>query len=138
MNGYEFFKEIIIPREKKVTEGWKKHNTFLFHFLDGYKWPLLDDYFSLGTDVIFPFEPYAGMDISKFRKKYPDEVICQPIDCTQLLPYGTKEEVRSAVIKAIEEADKKKIIIGSTSEIHPEVNYKNAVIMYETARNYVL
>ena len=108
----------------------------MFHFLDGYKWPVLDDYFSIGTDVIFPFEPYCGMDIKKFRTSYPDAVVCQPIDCTQLLPFGSEEEVKTAVIKAIVDAGKKQIIIGSTSEIHPEVNFRNAVTMYETARNY--
>ncbi|MFC2159223.1 uroporphyrinogen decarboxylase family protein [Actinomycetota bacterium] len=135
---YEFFKEIIIPREKKVVERWKKHNTFIFHFLDGYKWPVLDDYFDLGTDVIFPFEPYVGMDIIKFRGKYPEAVVCQPIDCTHLLTYGTRGEIKKAVIKAIEDADKKKIIIGSTSEINPDIDYRNALMMYETARNYKL
>ncbi len=135
---YEFFKEIIIPREKKVTDRWKKNKTYLFHFLDGYKWPLLDDYYGLGTDVIFPFEPYVGMEIKKFREKYPDEVICQPIDCTHLLTYGTEEEVKKAVIKSIEDAGKRKIIIGSTSEINPDIDFRNALAMYDTARNYKL
>ena len=39
---------------------------------------------------------------------------------------------------AIEDAKRRKIIIGSTSEIHPEVNYRNAIAMYEAARNYRL
>ena len=134
--SYDFYKDIIIPRERKVIERWKKHNIYVFNFLDGYKWPVLNDYFLIGTDVIFPFEPYCKMDIKKFRKKYPDSVICQPIDCTQLLPFGTEEEVRKAVVKAIEDSGKKQIIIGSTSEIHPDVKFQTAVAMYETARNY--
>ena len=95
----------------------------------------MDDYFSIGTDVVFPFETYCKMDIKKFREKYPDAVICQPIDCTQLLPFGL-EEVREVVVKAIEDSGKKQIIIGSTSEIPPYVKFQNAVAMYETARNY--
>ncbi|MBC8388979.1 MAG: hypothetical protein H8E13_13165 [Actinobacteria bacterium] len=135
---YEFYKEIIMPREKIVTEKWKEYKTYVFHFLDGYKWPVLDDYFNIGTDVIFPFEPYCQMDVRKFRDKYPDAVICQPIDCTKLLTFGTCEEVKNTVIRTIKEAEGEKIIIGSTSEIHPEVDYKNAAIMYETAKNYKL
>jgi len=43
-----------------------------------------------------------------------------------------------ATIKAIEDAEKRKILIGSTSEIHPNVPIKNAMAMYETARSYRL
>ena len=132
----EVYRDIIIPNDKKIIDRWKKYGTYVIVFLDGYKTPLLDDYIDMGVDAIDPFEPYAGMDVKKFREEYPDTVICQPIDCTQLLPYGTQEEVRDAVNKAIEDAGGKKILIGSTSEIHPEVDYRNAVIMYETARCY--
>lgn len=134
----EYFKEVVIPRKRKTLDRWKSHGVYHMSFLDGYKWPILDDFIDLGTDAIFPFEPYAHMDVKKFREKYPEVTICQPIDCTQLLPFGTEEEIREAVIKAIEDAGKMKIIIGSTSEIHPEVNFKNAIAMYETARSYKL
>ena len=49
-------------------------------FMDGYKWPVLDDFINLGTDAVFPFEPYAGMEVKKFRELYPEIVIAQPID----------------------------------------------------------
>jgi hypothetical protein len=107
-------------------------------FLDGYKLPVLDDFIKLGTDAIFPFEPYTGMDIKGFRKEHPEIVIAQPIDCTQLLPYGSEDQVRKAVRDAISDAGERKIIIGSTSEIHPEVNYLNALAMYDEAKKYRL
>ena len=135
---YEFYKEVIIPREKRVTETFKKYGKFVIHFLDGYKWPVVGDFINIGTDAVDPFEPYCDMDVKRFREMYDNTVICQPIDCTQLLPYGSEEEIKDAVIKAIEDADKRKILIGSTSEIHPAVNYRNAITMYETARNYKL
>jgi hypothetical protein len=137
--SYDFFKEIIIPREKKLADAFKKYGKFVMHFLDGYKWPVVGDFINIvGTDAVDPFEPYCNMDVKKFREMYPDIVICQPIDCTQLLPYGTEEEIREAVVKSIEDAGRRKILVGSTSEIHPEVNFRNAVAMYETARNYRL
>ncbi len=78
------------------------------------------------------------MDVATLRQKYPELALSQPIDCTQLLSYGTEDEIRQEVIKAIKDAGERKIIIGSTSEIHPEVNIKNALAMYETAINYKL
>ena len=132
----EVYRDIIIPGDKKVIDRWKKYDTYVIAFLDGYKLPLLDDYVKMEIDAVDPFEPYAGMDVGDFRKKYPQTVICQPIDCTQLLPFGTEKEVISAVNRAIKDAGAYKILIGSTSEIHPGVNYRNALAMYDTARNY--
>lgn len=132
----DFFRKEVIPREKKKIDAWKKHGYYVMAFLDGYKWPILDDFIALGVDEIHPCEPYCQMDVRTFRQRYPQMVISQPIDCRRLLSFGTEVEVKQAVIKAIEDADKRKIIIGSTSEIHPEVNVRNAIAMYETARNY--
>lgn len=134
----ELMRKEVIPRERKKIEHWKKHGYYVLAFLDGYKWPLIDDFIDAGADEIHPCEPYCQMDVRTFREKYPELPLSQPIDCTHLLQYGTEQEIEQAVVKAIEDAGKKKIIIGSTSEIHPKVNVKNAITMYETARNYKL
>ena len=46
--------------------------------------------------------------------------------------------MKRAVIDAIEDAGKQRIIIGSTSEIHPDVKIENALAMYDTAHGYAL
>lgn len=134
----EFFKEVVIPGEKKIYERFKKHNKYIIGFLDGYKLPVIRDFIDAGIDAVDPFEPYCRMDVKKFREDYPETVICQPVDCTQLLPFGEEEEIRRVVTKAIEDAGRRKILIGSTSEIHPNTKIKNAIAMYETAQIYKL
>jgi len=126
----------VLPRERRKIERWKQHGYRVLAFLDGYKWPVIDDYLALGVDEIHPVEPYCRMDVKTLRERYPELPISQPIDCAQLLAYGTPEQVRSAVIKAIDDAGARKIIIGSTSEIHPAVKVENALAMYEAARNF--
>ncbi len=133
-----FMRSEVIPREKKKVDLWKKHGYHVFAFLDGYKWPLIDDFIDIGVEEIHPCETYCGMDVRTFREKYPEIPLGQPIDCTNLLPFGSVEDVKQAVIRAIEDAGGKKIIIGSTSEIHPEVKVENALAMYEAARDYRL
>jgi len=133
-----FFREEALPREKKKIARWKEHGYYVLAFLDGYKWPLIEDFVALGVDEIHPCEPYCQMDVRTLRDKYPELVIGQPMDCRQLLPCGTETEVRETVIRAIEDAGRRKIIIGSTSGIHPDVKIENALAMYETARSYVL
>jgi uroporphyrinogen-III decarboxylase len=134
----QFFRTEVIPREKRKIDRWKKHGYIVFAFLDGYSWPLLGDFLEAGVDEIHPCQPLCGMDVKSIRQKYPELVISQPIDGAQLLPFGKEDQVREAVIKAIEDGGRRKIIIGSTSDIHPETPVKNALAMFETARNYPL
>lgn len=134
----DFVRQEVIPRERNKVDRWKKHGYYVMAFLDGYKWPIIDDFIAIGVDEIHPCEPYCAMDVKTFRERYPEMVISQPIDCANLLPFGSEAEVRDAVARAIEDAGRRKIIIGSTSEIHPGVKVGNALAMYETARGYPL
>ena len=134
----EFFRTEVLPREKRKIDRWKGHGYRILAFLDGYKWPLIEDFLEAGTDEIHPLEPYCSMDVRAFRRKFPNVTLGQPIDCTQLLAFGAPEEVRQAVRRAIDDSGGRNIIIGSTSEIHPTVRVENAVAMYEAARCYPL
>ncbi len=133
----DFILKEILPRTKRIIEKWKSYGYYHIYFADGYKWPILDEVISWGlVDAIDPFEPLAHMDVSKFRKMYPEITICQPIDCQNLLYTGTPEDIWKVTIKAIEDSGEKRIIIGSSSEIHPNIPIKNAMAMYDAARKY--
>lgn len=135
----DFTLKVLLPRTKKLIERWKSYGYYHIYFADGYKWPILDEVLSWGlVDAVDPFEPLAHMEVKKFREKYPEITICQPIDCQNLLYSGTPEDIEKATIKAIEDANKYKIIMGSTSEIHPNIPVENALAMYKSARNYKL
>ena len=92
----------------------------------------------MGADSINPFEPMATMEIKKFRELYPDAVCGSMIDCQDLLAFGTPEQIKKATIKAIEDSGGAKTLIGSTSEIHPNIPVENALAMYEVGRNHML
>jgi len=134
----EFFRTEVIPRERKKIVCWKSHGYHVLGFLDGYKWPLLDDFLDTGVEEIHPCEPSCRMDVGELRRRYPRVPLGQPIDCSQLLPFGSAEQVRQAVRKSIADAGETGILVGSTSEIHCEVKVENAISMYETARGYPL
>ena len=134
----DVYHDIIIKSEKQIYQKFKENGKYIIAFLDGYKLPVINDFIEIGADAVDPFEPYCKMDVADFRKQHPETVICQPVDCTQLLAFGPGDKVRNTVIKAIEDAQKRKILIGSTSEIHPGVNFRNALAMYDTARHYTL
>ena len=133
----DFTFNVLLPRTKKLIERWKSYGYYHIYFADGYKWPILDEVLSWGLiDAVDPFEPLSHMDVKRFRGKYPETVICQPVDCQNLLYTGTPEEIRKATVKAIEDAGAYKILVGSTSEVHPNVPVENALAMYEAASRY--
>ncbi|MCL5986206.1 MAG: uroporphyrinogen decarboxylase family protein [Actinobacteria bacterium] len=134
----EWLREHEFPMTKRVIDAWKKYGYYVIYFSDGHKWPVLDDVTRMDIDAVDPCEPLAGMDVKRFRDKYPDITICQPIDCQFLLAYGTHEEIKEATIKAIKASGGKRLIMGSSSEIHPEIPVANAMAMYKTTINYKL
>ncbi len=133
----KFIKEEIFPRAKKIIDRMKKYGYYVIWHSDGYKWPILEDLIKLGVDSVNPCEPLASMEVKKFRELYPDTVIGSMIDCQDLLAFGTVEEIKKATEQAIEDSGGAKTLIGSTSEIHPEIKVQNALAMYETAGSFI-
>ncbi len=54
------------------------------------------------------------------------------IDASQLLPFGSEEQVRAAVRRTIADAGAKgRLWLGSSTEIHPAVPVANALAMWD-------
>jgi len=134
----EFIRTVVYPRVKKCIDRWKHYGYYVIFHSDGNKWPIIQDVIDLGADSINPCEPLATMEVGRFREAYPDTVIGSMVDCQDLLAFGTTEEVRSKTLQAIEDSGGAKTLIGSTSEIHPEIGVENALAMYDVARNHRL
>ena len=134
----EFIRGEVLPRVKKCVDRWKKYGYYVIWHSDGKKWEVIPDILEMGVDSVNPCEPLATMEVKKFRELYPDTVIGSMVDCQDMLAFGTPEDVVAATRKAIEDSGGAKTLIGSTSEIHPEINVANALALYETARNYTL
>jgi hypothetical protein len=132
----EFVREVQYPRIKSHIDAWKSHGFKVIFHADGNKWPILNDVIGFGADVIDPCEPLAGMEIAKFKELYPGTTIASPIDCQHLLAFGKKEEVAAACRRAIKDSRGRRVLQGSTSEIHPAIPVENALTMYSNLRNY--
>ena len=130
----EFIRGEVFPRVKKCVDRWKKYGYYVIWHSDGNKWEVIPDILEMGVDSINPCEPLATMEVKKFRKLYPDTVIGSMVDCQDMLAFGTPHEVARATEQAIADAGGAKTLIGSTSEIHPQIKVANALAMYEAAR----
>ena len=59
------------------------------------------------------------------------------IDVSELMPYGTREEVKRGVIQAIKDADYSSgYFLGSTTDLDNRVPVRNIITMIETTHKY--
>jgi len=78
------------------------------------------------------------MDIGKVKKYLAGRAcILGTIDCRNLLPFGTEEEVEQAVKETIEQASPGGgYIITSSNSIHPACKSENYIAMVKAAHKY--
>ncbi len=131
----KFLRQSFIPGYTRICDAaHRKGRKVLFHS-DGDLWEILDDLVSAGIDILHPVEPVAGMDPGEIHKHYPHLILCGTIDVSQLLPFGTPQEIADQVLRNIE-ATEGKIMVGSSTEVNNEVPLKNYLALYETVLGY--
>jgi uroporphyrinogen decarboxylase len=132
------FDEFISPYQKEIVDLIHEKGAKAIKHTDGNIWPILDRLIANGFDGIHPLQPQAGMDLKKV-KAHCSGRICMlgNIDCIDLLPSGTEEEVEEAVKKAIDDAGAGGgYIISSSNTIHPGCKPENYIAMVHAARKY--
>ncbi len=125
-----WMREHYFPRlARAIAAAHARGITVLFHS-DGNLNPILDDLVAAGIDGLNPIEVLAGMDVGEIHRRYPHLFMAGGIDVSQLLPFGTPEQVRDAVRKAIGAAEGR-ILIGSSTELHEDVPLANFLALRE-------
>jgi len=130
------FKTFINPYNKRLVDRAHAAGLKVVRHSDGNLWPILDILIETGYDGLNPLEPQAGMHLKKV-KEYCGDKLCLlgNIDCADLLPNGTQEQVREAVQKAIDDAAVGGgLIICSSNTLHPGVNSENCIAMFEATK----
>ncbi len=131
----DFLRRSFIPGYTRLCEAvHRKGHKVLFHS-DGNLWDILDDLVSAGIDLLHPLEPLAGMDPARVHKRYPHLILCGTIDVSQLLPFGTEQEIADQVVRNIE-ATEGRIMVGSSTEVHNEVPLENYLALHEAVLGY--
>ena len=120
-----------VPRLKRLNDVWHEAGCACLFHSDGNLWGVLDDLVEAGIDGLNPIEVLAGMTVKEVRAKYPKLFLAGGIDVSQLLTFGTPEEVRAACREAIEATGGRGYFMGSSTEIHWDVRLENAQAMFE-------
>jgi hypothetical protein len=122
----------LFPRLKRLIDAWHDHGTWCIYHSDGDLRPVLHDIVDAGADGLNPIETSAGMSVAHVREQAPGLAQLGGIDVSQLLPYGTPDEVRARCEEAIAEANGRGYFLGSTTELIADVPAENAAAMFET------
>jgi hypothetical protein len=130
-----WFAEHYMPRMKRVVEAYHRRGIKVNFHSDGNLMPIMDGLVDAGIDILNPIETAAGMDIAEMHRRYPHLVFSGGIDVSNLLPFGTPQEVRDATVKAIEDSEGQ-ILVGSSTELQYAVPLANFLAMRQTALDY--
>lgn len=132
------FQEFILPYLRQSVNAAHEMGIPYIKHTDGNIWMILDMMVDAGIDAIDPLEPIAGMDIGEVKQKYGDRIaVVGNIDCTNLLPHGTAEDIEDAVKETIAKAATGGgYILASSNSIHPSVKPENYKAMVEAASRW--
>lgn len=132
------FRELILPRLKKMVDAIHEEGAFCVKHSDGNLYPILDMIVSAGPDGLNPIEPVAGMELAKVKALVGRRIcLIGNIDCGQLLPYGTTAQVREAVRHAIQDAAQDGgYIVSSSNSFHSACKPANLVAMVNAAHEF--
>jgi len=121
-----------------MIEPLKNAGIAVIYHSDGDVMKILDDLLDIGIDGLNPIEPLAGMDIGLLKQRYGKNlVLVGNVDCSQVLPLGSREEVVEATQACLRAAAPGGgHFIGSSSEIVPSTPLENILTFYETCRTY--
>ncbi len=127
------------PRLRKVIETARdiKPDILIFYHSCGYIEPFIGRLIDTGVDIINPIQPEC-MSFDKVYGEYGERVsFWGTIGTQQLLPYGTREEVkREAFSRLLKCGLKGGIVIGPTHMVEPEVPWENLMAITEAANEY--
>jgi len=133
----EHYREYIKPYHKEIVAYAHQKELKVVKHSDGNIWPILDDFLKVGFDGIHPIQPQC-MDIREVKKYLTGKAcILGNIDCRNLLPFGTEEQVEQTVKETIQKvAPGGGYIITSSNSIHPACKPENYIAMVKAAHKY--
>jgi hypothetical protein len=127
------FRELLIPRLRRIVDACHKHGKLYFFASDGDLWPVADDLFSV-VDGYYEIDRRAGMDLAKLKQRFPHLRLIGNIS-SHTLHLGTKAEVveeTSSCLAAAREFGG--VIVGCSNLIMCQTPEENFLAMLDILR----
>jgi len=123
------------PRLERIITAFHRRGIRVLFHSDGNLLEILDDLVEAGIDGLNPLEVMAGMDPGEIHRRHPHLFLAGGIDVSQLLPFGTPQQIRDTVLRTIE-ATGGRLMVGSSTELHDAVPLENYLALWETVCEY--
>lgn len=137
MYGPRVFRELLLPRLKRITAKCRELDLPYVFRTDGNLWSIADDLFiRSGVSGYGEIDVEAGMDLCRLRQDYPDLVLWGNVSCATVLHQGTVTDVVRATRECMDKARGGGHIVGSSNSIVHGTPAENVIAMFETARQY--
>jgi len=132
----QYLRQTCIPMLERMCDICHQYGLIVVFHSDGNVMGVLDDLIAAGIDGLNPIEPLAGMDIGLLKRRYGERLILVGnVDCSQVLPLGSAQDVIEATRACIRAASPGGgHLIGSSSELTPSTPLANALAFYQTCR----
>jgi hypothetical protein len=134
----KYHQELIIPAYKKIIYEIRKVGKYVVLHSDGFTEPYFDGLIEAGFHGVESLEPMAGMNLKHLKEFYGDKLcLIGNIDVSQLLPFGTEDQVRNKVKECIRDAGKGGgYILSACTDITNSCKLENVLTMISTAKKY--
>lgn len=137
MIGMEMWEEWLKPRHKKVIDAARDVNPdiLIFYHSCGHYTPFIPGLLEIGVDILNPIQPEC-MDFNEVHELYGNKAsFWGTLGSQQLIPFGTKEQIREEVHNRIKTCGEKGgIVLGPSHLVEPEVPLDNLIAMRDAAR----
>jgi hypothetical protein len=134
----KYHRELIIPAYKQAVQILKKAGKYVCFHSDGFTEPYFDGLIEAGFSGVESLEPMAGMNLKHLKEVYGDKFcLIGNIDASQLLPYGTKDDVVNAVKKCIRDAGEGGgYMLSACTDITNSCKLENVLEMISATKKY--
>lgn len=134
MVGPDELRQFVFPGTKKLVDQAKSYGLAVVHHSCGSIYPVIDDLFDLGIDIIHPIQAKAkDMQAEKLSVDFAGKgCFFGGIDAQHLLVNGTPEEV-AADVRRVRKAFPTGLIFSPSHEaILPDINPANIEALFKT------
>ncbi len=132
----DMLREYVFPGTKKLVDQAKSYGFIVIHHSCGSIFPIIDDLFEMGVDVIHPIQALAAdMNAEHLSMEFSKGAFCGGVDAQELLVNGTPEQIRKRVARLKELFPTGLIISPSHEAILPDIPPANIQALFEAIKD---
>jgi uroporphyrinogen decarboxylase len=131
------YRRLLKPYHRQCVETAHKHDIPIFKHCDGNFSAILEDFLECGFNGLHPIQPDC-MDIAAVKDRVQGRAaVFGNIDCVELLPSGSPEDVTIAVKETIKSlAPGGGYVLSSSNSIHPGCKPENVIAMLRAVNHF--